>query len=234
MKLHETKFWNEYHQFDKIVNDSSMRCTVDAYVYYKIFNKYRYKNILEIGFYQGQTAGLIAEITDQDAVITCLDPAPKCELLDLIYPDFKSGKIQLHQITSQSFDFGNYDIIIIDGNKNYDFVSLDMQNSLKSIDRKGMILVNEYQKSSVQKAIYKHLLRNGMVPFLQTDQTLFFHYPDVDRSEFLDNELVDPGFNFISFENNDVMGHCVLFATTLPIFSNRMDFYNLALKEFDV
>jgi Methyltransferase domain len=235
VKLYETKFWNEYNKFEKIVHASSMRCTVDAYIYYKIFKKYDFKRILEIGFYQGQTAGLIAEITADDARITCLDPNPRCEILDLIYADLKF-KIDLHQIKSQNFDFNFefYDIIIIDGCKEFSSISVDIQHSVKSIDQNGMILVNEYQKDSVQAAINQHMLPNGLVPFLQTDQTLFFHYPTCDRGNFIDFELIDPGFNFINFTNKDIFGHTVLHATTLPIFSYRMDFYNMALREFDV
>lgn len=233
MKLHKTRFWSEYDKFKKMVHASSMRCTVDAYVYYKIFKKYDFKRILEIGFFQGQTAGLIAEITAKDAKITCLDPRPRCEILDLIYSDIKF-KIDLHQIESQNFNFEFYDIIIIDGDKDFAAISLDIQNSIKSIDQNGMILVNEYQKNSVQDAIHQHMLPNGLVPFLQTDQTLFFHRPQCDRGNFIDFELVDPGFNFINFENRDILGYTVLHATTLPIFSYRMDFYDRALKAFDV
>ena len=210
-----------------------MRCTVDAYVYYNIFKKYGYTNILEIGFYQGQTAGLIAEITSDVTAITCVDPNPRCNLLDSIYQDLKS-KITLHQIESQNFKFDQYDLIIIDGDKNFDMISIDIQNSVTSINRCGMILVNEYQKTSVQDAIHQHMLPNGLVPFLQTDQTLFFHYPTNDRGDFLDNELVNPGSNFIRFENKELWGHTVLNATTLPIFSDRLDFFDHALREFDI
>lgn len=233
MKLYQTQFWQNYHQYKKIVKDSTMRCTVDAYVYYKIFKKYSYKNFLEIGFYEGQTAGLIAEITSHDAVIDCVDPAPKCHLYNTIYSDLKH-KINLHVAKSQDFNFKPYEVIIIDGDKTFSSVSTDMQNSIKNIASSGMILVNEYQKTDVKHAIEKFLLPNHLVPFLQTDQTLFFHFPHNNLCDFLDFELPDPGNNFIKFENKELWGSTVLTATTLPIFTDRIDFFDMALKEFDV
>ena len=40
--------------------------------------------------------------------------------------------------------------------------------------------------------------------------------------------------NFIRFENIESWGHTILNAHTLPIFSDRLDFFDLALKEFDL
>ena len=99
----------------------------------------------------------------------------------------------------------------------FDFIDdVEIRNSLMKIAKE----INE------DLDYYQQVLENHKVKVLRPTLP--------SKKEFIDNELVEPGFNFISFENNDVMGHCVLFATTLPIFSNRMDFYNLALKEFDV
>lgn len=210
-----------------------MRCTVDAYVYYRIIKKYKYQKILEIGFYEGQTAGLLAEITDPTAHVTCVDPMPQTRLLDAIYQDLKH-KISLETIKSEHFSFETYDFIVIDGDKNFDTVSHDIRNSAANLNQGGMILVNEYQKSDVSVALLQHMMPTGLVPFLRTDQTLFFHRSSDDRGDFLDFDLVVPGQQFMRFENLQLWGHSVLNATTLPIFSDRMDFFDLALKEFDV
>lgn len=210
-----------------------MRCTVDAYVYHRIFKKYNYQKILEIGFYQGQTAGLLAEITGPTAQITCVDPRPRTDLFADIYHDI-AHKIKLHKIRSQDHDYETYDCILIDGDKSFDAVSHDIRHSVVSLDSTGMILVNEYQKSSVQEALEHYMLPAGFVPFLRTDQTLFFQSSTVDRGDFLDFELPIPGQNFIRFQNITMWNFTVLDATTLPIFSDRMDYFNMVLKEFDV
>ena len=233
MRLHQTRFWSEYYRYEKIINDSSMRCTVDAYVYFKILKKYDYKDILEIGFFEGQTAGLMAEITGDDAIITCLDPNPRCELFDSIYADLQH-KVKLHQTISQDYKFSNYDFIIIDGEKKFDFVSVDIQNSIRSIRDGGMILINEFQIDDVHNAIEKHMLPQGFVPFLETNQTLFFHRIDVDRVDLLDYELPELANNFIRFQNKDKWGHTVLEATSLPIFTDRLDFFDKAIREFNI
>ena len=210
-----------------------MRSTVDAYIYYKFVKKYQFKNILEIGFYQGQTAGLLAEITESDCSITCVDPDPNTVLFDSLYKDFHY-KIKLYQIPSQEFDYKQYDCIVIDGDKSFDTVSNDIKNSIRHLDDGGLILVNEYQLPDVEQALHEFMMPNGLVPFLKTDQTLFFHSPRNDRSDFLDFELPNLANNFIRFENCDLWGHVVLTATTLPIFTNQLNYFDLALKEFDI
>jgi len=230
-KLHQTKFWKNYHLYTKMVAKCSMRYTVDAYLYFTIMKKYQYKNILEIGFFEGQTCGLLLE--SSDAHITCIDPWPETKLFDQLYKD-SQDRVDLHIIKSQDFNFKNYDFIIVDGDKDFEPVSQDLQQSINALDPAGMLLINEYQKPSVMQAIEEFVLPAKMVPFLKSDQTLFFHRLTVDRGDFLDFELPNLANNFIRFENIESWGHTILNAHTLPIFSDRLDFFDLALKEFDL
>jgi hypothetical protein len=230
-KLHQTRFWKNYSLYKPMVSKCSMRYTVDAYLYFTILKKYQYKNILEIGFFEGQTCGLLLE--SGDAHITCVDPEPKIKLFDQLYKDLQH-RVELHRIKSQDFDFKQYDLIIVDGDKTFESVSQDIQNSIKVLDPTGMLLINEYQKPDVVRAITESVLPANMVPFLKSDQTLFFHWPSIDRGDFLDFELPNLANNFIRFENTESWGHTVLNAHTLPIFSDRLDFFDLALKEFDL
>jgi hypothetical protein len=65
-------------------------------------------------------------------------------------------------------------------------------------------------------------------------QIRFFHRPEMDRGDFLAIELPYLANNFIRFENIESQGYTILNAHTLPIFSDRLDFFDLALKEFDL
>lgn len=230
-KLHQTRFWKNYSLYKSTVAKCSMRSTVDAYLYFTILKKYQYKNILEIGFFEGQTCGLLLE--SGDAHITCVDPYPKTKLFDQLYKDLQH-RVDLHHIKSQDFDFKQYDLIIVDGAHTFESVGQDIQRSIKALDPLGMLLVNGYQAPDVMRAITEFLLPAQMVPFLKSDQTLFFHWPGVDRGDFLDFELPRLANNFIRFENIESLGYTVLTAHTLPIFSDRLDFFELALKEFDL
>ena len=59
--LQETRFWKNYSRYNTIVEKSSMRSTLDAIIYWKFLNYYKFKNFLEIGVYQGLTTGLFFE-----------------------------------------------------------------------------------------------------------------------------------------------------------------------------
>ena len=230
-KLHQTRFWQNYHLYTPVVAKCSMRYTVDAYLYFTIMKKYQYKNILEIGFFEGQTCGLLLE--SGDAHITCVDPFPNTTLFDQLYKDLQY-RVDLHTMKSQDFDFKQYDLIIVDGDKDFEPVSQDIQQSIDALDPTGMLLINEYQKPGVMWAIEEFVLPAQLIPFLKSDQTLFFHRATVDRGDFLDFELSHLANNFIRFENIETWGHTILNASTLPIFSDRQDFFDLALKEFDL
>jgi SAM-dependent methyltransferase len=232
MRLQDTKFWTNYKLFSPIVAESSMRHTVDGYVYYKLIEKYRFKSFLEIGVYEGQTLGLLAELSDSSAKLDGVDPNPKLELFNTLY-DNLNFKIKLHRCKSCDFTFNSsYDFINIDGDKTYDNIKNDIQKSLKCLDKQGVLLINEYKLESVQQAINDTI--KDLVPFMITEQTLFFHYPEVDRSNFLDFELSALANNFIMFYNKIYNDHVVLNVKTLPIFTDRIDFFDAALKSYNI
>jgi predicted O-methyltransferase YrrM len=234
MKFQETSFWKNYSQFTKIVNGCTMRSTVDGYVYYKLIQEFDFKNFLEIGFFEGQTAGLLAEVSATDARITCIDPAPNTDIFNRTMSD-QLEKINILSIPSQQFDFSQvYDFIIIDGNKSYDMVSQDISNSVRSLTQSGLLRINEYQKSDVVRAMHDFIDNTNWIPLIRTNQTLIFHHCSQDRSDFLDYKISDIAKNFINFVNIDIDGHVVLDIQTLPIFTDCPEYFDLALKHYDI
>ena len=234
MLFYETKFWQHYGLFSKIVKQSSMRSTVDGYVYYQLVKEFNFINFLEIGFFEGQTCGLLAEISDPLAVIDAVDPSADLSIFKQIYSE-QSNKINLWNCASQSFEFKKkYDCIIVDGDKSYESITIDIRNSLNSLAPHGVLLINEYQLDSVQQAINEIVVKFGLIPFLKTDQTLFFHRPEDLRCDFLDYKISHKVNNFINFYNEEINGHMVLMVKTLPIFTDRLDFFDAALKEYNI
>jgi len=234
MKLHETKFWQEYLSFTPVVKCSTMRSTVDAWVYYKLQSHYQFRSVLEIGFFEGQTAGLLAEVSNPDTKITCVDPNPKSEIFYSVFGSVAS-RVSIIKQKSQAIDFAPQDLIIVDGDKKFTSVTSDLGKSLQCISSDGVLVVNEWILPDVQQAIEQVLGAADWHPFLQTHQSLMFHHCGVDRSLFLDQEISSAGVdNFIRFENHTYNGHVVLKVDTLPIFTDRIDYFDRALRDLDL
>lgn len=211
-----------------------MRSTVDGYVYYKFIEKFKFKNFLEIGFYEGQTAGLLLELSSADSQIDCVDPTPKTKLFVQIYNEF-NDKFSLHTMKSVDFIFNKqYDFIIIDGSKEIENVTADINNAIASLSSTGVLIVNEYYLESVQEALTNTLFISDLLPILQTNQSFFFSHPRNNRSEFLDFELTKDANNFIRFYNIDINGHMVLRVDSLPIFTDCVEFFDLALRTYNI
>jgi hypothetical protein len=69
---------------------------------------------------------------------------------------------------------------------------------------------------------------------IQAEQTEFWHYPDQDRSAFLDNLLVDKISQLILLYNID-LHHCtVLKAKTVKAFTDNIELFDRALELYDV
>jgi hypothetical protein len=62
-----------------------------------------------------------------------------------------------------------------------------------------------------------------------------FHHSSVDRSEFLDREISAGGISdFVRFENHMYNNHLVLQVDSLPIFTDRIDYFDRALIDLDL
>lgn len=227
MKFRDTKFWKEYGKFSKIVNLCSMRSTVDGYVLYKFMHEFQFKNILEIGFFEGQTAGLFSELCD--GKVTCVDPCPRLPIFNAVYG--APTNIVVEKLKSINFNFGNeYDLISLDGNTEY--IQIDLQNSLKALSINGILLVNQYNNPGVPSAIAT--LLPPLRPIVKTNQFIAYARPHVNIAEFIDARLPHLARNFINFDNVEVDGTMICNIKTLPIFTDRLDFFDKALEEYNL
>jgi hypothetical protein len=234
MRFQDTKFLNHYEQFSKVVNDCSMRSTIDGYVYYRFVQQYDFQNILEIGFYEGLTCGLFAESSAATAHIDSVDPILNTTIFNQVYLDYRD-KITLFKGRSQDFAFEReYDLINIDGDKSYQAISVDLTNAVKTLTRDGVIIVNEYYLDGVDQAVSEIMPDSGLVPFLRTNQSTFFSRPHVDRATFLDQQLPSIVNNFVRFQNIELNDRVVLYVDSVPIFTDRIDFFKEAVKLYNL
>lgn len=231
-KFKNTLFWKNYKRFDKVVGSSRMRSTVDAIIYWKLFQQYNFSNILEIGVHQGITAGLMLESSAEINSYTGIDINLRLDLFNSIWEDYLDYTT-FYQQSSQDFKFNRmYDFILIDGDHSYEGVIADLINTKNLLSPAGVLAIDDYGYSGVAEAMTEFKKHTNFVPFLQAEQTEFWHDPSVDRSIFLDNLLQDSINNFIFMYNiNDGQ---ILKAKTLNVFTNELDFFNQVIEFYDI
>lgn len=236
MRFQDTKFWKNYPQYDRIVLNSSMRSTVDAIIYWRLLSNFKFNNILEIGVYQGLTSGLFFE-ANPDSYVTAVDPVDRLELFYKNYPEYQS-RFKFFNESSQTVDLTSsmYDFILIDGNHDYPQVKDDIEKFLPKLSPHGVLAIDDYKLPGVAKAI-QHLynLETDWVPFLRAEQTEFWHHRGCDRNIFLDSLFTDIISKFIFIENTqDQKNNTICSAKTLDILSDMTEFFDLALKHYNV
>lgn len=236
MRFQDTRFWKNYSDYDRIVLKSSMRSTVDAVIYWRLLNHFKFNKFLEIGIYQGLTTGLIFE-TSPDADITAIDPVNCLELFYKNYPEYQKQFTFINE-ESQRVDLGNnmYDFILIDGDHSYKPALDDILKCLPRLTTKGILAIDDYKMPGVASAIQDlYNLKTDWVPFLKSEQTEFWHHRSCDRGNFLDSLFTDPISKFIFVKNiNDHQGNVICSAKTLGIFTDQIEFFDLALKHYNI
>jgi|ERR671923_2952783 predicted O-methyltransferase YrrM len=114
------------------------------------------KRAFEIGTYRGATALAIAMNSPDDALIFTLDLPPRLkddgrvddEIGSAYRADEHGRKIRQLYGDSTTFDFqpyeGSVDFVLIDGNHDERFVSVDTANALKMLTPSGVIIWDDY------------------------------------------------------------------------------------------
>lgn len=233
-KFRETVFWKNYKSFDKICSNSSMWSTVDALLYWKLFNEYNFSNILEIGVYQGLTTGLMLETSNNIQSYTGIDIKLQLNKFNIIYNDYLKYT-KFYEQSSRKFKFsGTYDFILIDGDHSYNGALTDLLTTSQLLSKNGILAIDDYSLPDVAAAMEEFKKTTNLVPFMQLEQTEFWHYPENNRSLFLDNLLTDTINNFIFLYNIDINNTVVLKAKTLMVFTNELDFFDQVLNFYDI
>lgn len=168
------------------------------------------KNILEIGTYDGINAFLLSEIFPNSLIDTYDLPDNSIEFSsiynrsDISYLEkfiidrnkilFKKKNIVFNQSNSMNLTFVNnkkYDLIWIDGAHSYPVIPIDIMNSLRLINKNGIILCddiilksNNYNQYSSKASIetLSILKKAGII-----DYTLFYKRLSVDHNSIPNN-----------------------------------------------
>ena len=203
MRFQDTRFWKNYQQYDKMIEHSSMRSTVDAVAFWKLLTSDEFQTFLEIGCYQDLTTGLFFE-SNNNASIVAVDPVDRLALFYKNYPEFQNQFTFIKQ-KSQDVEFNNqlYDFILIDGDHSYETVKQDILKSFECLKTTSILAIDDFKFPGVAQAIQDlYNLNTDWVPFLQAEQTQFWHHKSCCREKFLDSLLTDSLSKFIFVEKH--------------------------------
>lgn len=238
MKFRTSIFWKTYPEYEKIVENSSMRSTVDAILLWRLIEHFKFKKFLEIGIYQGLTTGLFLEASVNGTVVG-IDPAPK---LDLLYKNHigSRDRFKLIQEKSQNVDFsGQYDFILLDSDHYFDYTLMkyDLDRTLPLLEETGVLAINCSLEPTAPKKIIEDLYteNTNWIPFMRLEQLMLCHHVKSDRSLFLDSLLYDNISKFIFLHNvKNEHDNMILTCKTLGIFADLPEFFDLALERYDL
>lgn len=236
MKLHQSTVLNNIELFLNTTgpDPALMRYPNDMFLIWKTCEYFQPKNILEIGFYKGQTLGLIYEASGTDSQFTSVDIRyQRKDLFDQLFPN-PAGKFL--NISSKDLTLDEkFDFVHIDGNHSYEYVLNDVHKVLPWLHNNSIICMDDFNLPGVDQVIKEHLMgQHDFVPFMSGDQEMFFRHVSYATDEFLDHWIQDKANNFIYFHNWDYHGYTLLesktpnlFVENRSMFLQALQFYNL-------
>jgi predicted O-methyltransferase YrrM len=237
MKLHESQVLGNLDYFRVAPNPTGlMRGHVDMFLLWKTIEYFCPKNLLEIGFYAGQSMGIMLESAGQDAEITAVDITfHRKHIFEKL---FSNNHIKFIEIDSRQLELdpvNKYDFISIDGEHDYEYVLNDLNKCFPCMHENTILHMDDYKQPGVERVIREKLLgRHDFVPFMVGDQGMFFHHIAQSADDFLDRWIQDKSKNFIHFENKEIFGFLLLqvnmphiFVEHPDIFLQSLEFYKL-------
>lgn len=236
MRFRETTFWKHYLEYQAIVNQSRMRSTVDAVILWQLCCYFQFNSFLEIGIHEGLTTGLLLE-SNPKATLTGIDPFPKLELLHKNYSN-SMHRINLVIDRSQNTKLSqDFDFALIDGDKSYHGMISDVVKTIQHLSPQGVLAISYNRTLEDPKQVEQELLESGLgwVPFLQSEQIMYWHREQDDRRDFLDSLFSSPISNFVYIRNEPcTLGPTVVMAKTVAMLTDHVDYFDMALKQYNI
>jgi predicted O-methyltransferase YrrM len=216
------------------------RDCLGLFLYWKICEYFKPKTIIELGFLEGLTFGLMFESTGPDTTYTCVDHTYKSKhVFDELFHDHpKYSAIDFVEIKTQDLELDkSFDLVHIDADHSYDCVKHDLEKVLPHLHKNSILIMDDFTNEfpGVSRAIEEYLLgQNSFVPFLAGDREMFFHHVTHDANDFLDNFLTKDSTNVMTFFNHDYKGFNItrghvanFFNDNEQIFFDQLAKYNL-------
>lgn len=236
----EPKFYQT--QFVDIVDvayQNNMRVNIDCFLIYYLIKFFKCSNILEIGFNQGQTFAVMIEAAEKYSNLTAIDIDLNLEIYNKYYNNstFTQDKnIKFFEIDSIKFiSKEKYDFVNIDGDHSKNYAFNDMVNGCFMMQPNGILMIDDYKLEGVNEAIDEFLkINSNFVPFLNTEQTSFWHHNNHDATEFLDNVLEELLAPFCTLYNTDYKSYNVKDIKCLPAVTKNNDVFKLICEKYKI
>jgi len=245
MKLHQSKTLKHIDRFSwtKYVNGRYWlpRDCIGFYTYWKVCEYFKPKTVLEIGFYEGLTFGLMFESTDADTKYVCVDInfSRKESNFDLIFKDDpKYDSITFIETDSKNLELTQlFDLVHIDGTHTYEYVKNDLLKVLPLLHKNSILIMDDVTEHhpDVNQVIKTFLLgQHDFVPFLSADREMFFHHVSHSADDFLDNFIVKNSTDIMTFFNYQYEGLTVLRGHVANFFNDNPSIFIDQLRKYNL
>lgn len=213
------------------------RVNVELLLLYYVIKQFDPKILLEIGFSEGCSFGVMLEAAAERSELTSVDIVINQTLFDSIYNDsshVRTKKVNLLTMPSSKFEDSEnrYDFILVDGDHTLPTAYRDLIKASKLINLNGIIMIDDYHLNDVDQAIDQFLkLETGFVPFLISEQSVYFHHVSHNAENFIDNEL-GKFAPFCDLSNVDYKSFLVKKVSCLPAITNHNDIFSLVCNHY--
>jgi ubiquinone/menaquinone biosynthesis C-methylase UbiE len=176
------------------------------FLLHKVCEYFEPKEILEIGFFHGQSFGIVVDACPDDAKFTAVDISFEGKkTFDLFFENQTNMEFILTDSKNLSINNRKYDFIMVDGDHSYEYASNDISKALSLINEQGILCVDDFNMEGVWQSIREQL--NGQtdwVPFLMGTQSMFFHHRSHSADYFLDHWLQKIGKDLVKHFNFNI------------------------------
>jgi len=244
MKLYQSKTLANIDRFSWALHVDGRywkpRDCMGYYTYWKVCEYFEPKSILEIGFSEGLTFGLLFESTPYDAEYLAVDcNMRKKHHFDELFKDHpKYSSIKFLEIDSKKLELNQkFDLVHIDGNHSYEYVKNDLEKVLPALHKNSILIMDDMSKEcpDVSKVVNEYLLgQHDFIPFLSSSREMFFHHVTHDANNFLDNFISKNSTDIISFFNYEYHGFTVLKGHVVNFFNDNQKIFFDQLKKYDL
>jgi SAM-dependent methyltransferase len=202
-----------------------MRVPLSSLVLFSLIQYFKPKSILEMGFFEGKTFGIMLEAASENCELTAIDIEYRMKLFDKYYAKsnvIKNKKINLLTVNSLEFNSNStFDFINVDTGGGESIPSLrchDLNHAAQLLTKDGILMLDDYKKC--ETFIPEFLQTYPTIkPFLIDSQALYFHYETHDANYFLDTFIkqVLPA-EFANISNINIGDCSVTEIKSIPIY----------------
>jgi hypothetical protein len=228
--FYQTKILKNINEYPPV------RVNIELLILYYLIKHFNCNKILEIGFSQGLSLGAMIEASPKGSELTAVDIELHTNMFNQYYSNDSACRIiKLIEINSNDFiSSQSYNFIHVDGDHSYPQAFNDITKVIPMLDRTGILMIDDYAMLGVDQSIDKMMLTAELVPFMISEQASWWHYPDHDASNFLDN-VIDTTFSaFCTLPNIVYKSHNVKKVECLPAITKNNDVFTLICEKYRI